>query len=425
MTQKQAFKFLESRITLGWKLELDTMHRLLAESGNPHERVKHIHIAGTNGKGTVAAIMESVLIASGYRAGLYTSPHLRDVRERIRLNGKMIPIPDFVRIIARIQPMIEKYGATYFETLTAVALIYFAEAAEVAVLEVGLGGRLDATNVVVPIVSIITSISYDHTEHLGATLTQIAAEKGGILKSGVPCVCGELPADAARVIAAMAGERSVAMIKSADQFKATITREYPGWTHFDVQGEAEFSGSFSLPLNGAHQVQNALIAASACTQLRQKGWKISRDSFAQGLLQTQWPGRFQIVGQNPTIIVDVAHNPASFDQLVRVIHHFYKLTKIFFIIGLLKDKDFKQITKMVAGIASVVQPVTPDTPRALAAEVLADQFAQMGSTVLTPGRVAEGIDAVLKIAEPESTICIAGSHYVVGEALNKIKGLTR
>ncbi|RPI03040.1 MAG: bifunctional folylpolyglutamate synthase/dihydrofolate synthase, partial [Calditrichaeota bacterium] len=334
-------------------------------------------------------------------------------------------VPDFVRIIARIQPMIEKYGATYFETLTAVALIYFAESAQISVLEVGLGGRLDATNIVVPAVSIITSISYDHTEHLGTTLAQIAAEKGGILKQGVPCVCGDLPDEASQVINAMAAERSVTIVRASNQYKAAITHESPGWTHFDVQGDTDLDGSYSLPLNGIHQVQNAVVAAAACSQLRQEGWKISRDSFAEGLKQTHWPGRFQIVGQNPTIIVDVAHNTASFDQLLHVLNHFFKSTKIFFIIGLLKDKDFQQIAKMVAGTASVVQPVTPDTPRALSAELLADQFAKRVSYVLKPGSVAEGIDAVLKIANPESTICIAGSHHVVGEALEKIKGLTR
>jgi len=221
MTYEQAILFLDGRIGVGWKLGLDSIRRLLVDLGNPHKNLKVVHIAGTNGKGSTAAMLESIFCSAGYRTGLYTSPHLLDVRERMQVNRKMIATDDFARLMQRIAPFIEKYNATYFETLTALAFLYFAEMhLDIVFLETGLGGRLDATNVIDPLLCIITTIGFEHTQHLGDTLEKIAGEKAGIAKTGVPCLVGELPADAERAISSTCKRQNAPFYRSSDMVRA-------------------------------------------------------------------------------------------------------------------------------------------------------------------------------------------------------------
>jgi dihydrofolate synthase / folylpolyglutamate synthase len=426
MNYEQATQFLESRIALGWKLGLESMQEMLAELGNHQQTLRYIHIAGTNGKGSVAAMLESVFRAAGYRTGLYTSPHLVDVRERIRLNGQMISKRQLAVAIERIQQVVEKFQATYFETLTAAALLFFADQqADIVCLEVGLGGRLDATNVIVPDVSIITSISYDHTEHLGGTLAEIAAEKAGIIKTGVPCIVGDLPSEASEVIEQKCCDQRAPLITASQEFSASIRRQVPGRMTLDIEGASPFAGSVQLALNGRHQAKNAEIVASACEKLRKSGWRLSSDDFQKGMRKTRWPGRFEIIHRHPTVIVDVAHNAASIAELAALLLNFYAHWKIIIVIGLLKDKDVLTISRQIAGIAHAVQPVEARSPRALSAVELMQHFSALHAMVLPPGTVAEGVEAVWRMADEQTLICITGSHFVVGEALQKIKGLTK
>ena len=331
MTYEQAILFLDGRIGIGWKLRLDSMRSLLAELDNPHTQFKSVHIAGTNGKGSTAAMLESIFRAAGYKTGLYTSPHLLDVRERIQVNRENISPEHFADLMQRIAPFIEKYGATYFEALTALSFLYFAESnVDIAFIETGLGGRLDATNVILPILSIITSIDFDHTKHLGDTLEKIAAEKAGIIKPGVPCLVGDLPPGAEEVAIQFCEKQNSAFFKAGDIYKLTMLSEKSGATQFQSTND-KFPGDMQLSLNGRHQLSNAAIALTACELLLKDGFKVNHQHISFGFSHINWSGRFEIVGQNPTIILDVAHNPASIASLVDLLSNFYADKKIYFV----------------------------------------------------------------------------------------------
>ncbi|MDZ7346165.1 MAG: bifunctional folylpolyglutamate synthase/dihydrofolate synthase, partial [candidate division KSB1 bacterium] len=318
VTYSEALNFLDSRISLGWKLGLESMNAMLAELGRPQDNVQFIHIAGTNGKGSVAALLASICKAAGYKTGLYTSPHLTDVRERIRLNGRMIEKRRFAQILARIRPVVEQYGATYFETLTAAALVYFAEErAEIVCLEVGLGGRLDATNVVRPLVSVITSISLDHTEHLGSTPAQIAVEKAGIIKAGVPCVIGSLPQEAVQVVRNTCRERGAPFIVADQLIRSQILDMQPQRMTVRLESQ-KLSGIVTSRLVGRRQEDNLRIAAAVCGLLRQEPFlqkQLSAEAFRRGVASCRWPGRFEILRRHPLILVDVAHNLEAMQAL--------------------------------------------------------------------------------------------------------------
>jgi dihydrofolate synthase / folylpolyglutamate synthase len=426
MNYEQATLFLESRVALGWKLGLESMQEMLAELGNPERSLRFIHIAGTNGKGSVAAMLESVFRAAGYRTGLYTSPHLVDIRERIRLNGLMISKRQLAAVVDRIRPAVEKFQATYFETLTAAALLFFADQqTDIVCLEVGLGGRLDATNVIVPDVSVITSISFDHTEHLGGTLAEIAAEKAGIIKAGVPCIIGDLPTEAKEVVEQKCRLQKAPMIAALQEFAVSICRQVPGKMTLDIQGSSPLAVPVRVAFNGQHQAKNVAVVIAACEQLRRAGWRFSSEDFQKGMRKTRWPGRFEIVHTHPTVILDVAHNAAAIAELIALLIKFFANWKIVFVIGLLKDKDIQTISRQIAAIAHAVQPVEAQSPRAFPAAELAQCFFGLVVTILAPGTVAEGVEAVWRMADEQTLICITGSHFVVGEALQKIKGLTK
>lgn len=397
------------------------MRRMLAEVEDPHERARFVHIAGTNGKGSVAAMLESIFRNAGYRTGLYTSPHLIDVRERIRLNGEQIEAADFCRLLERLRPIIEKHEATYFETLTLLAFLYFAETeADIVFLEVGLGGRLDATNLVIPELSVVTTIAFDHTEHLGGTLAEIAGEKAGIIKSGRPCLIGEMAADIVRIFCDRAASLDAPFYQVNALYRYAIDGRELGKTSFSIEGAR--AGRYVLGMNGDVQVSNACLAIAACDIL--SAWRIKDEDITRGLERVQWPGRFQLIRRQPMIICDVAHNVASMEQLVRTLRQLCSRKKIVFLFGLLQDKDVGQITKMIAEIAHFVQPVEPDSPRAISAQELQLKFAHRVN-LFPPHTVAEGLQNVLAQARKEWVICVTGSHYVVGEALVAIKGLTK
>jgi dihydrofolate synthase / folylpolyglutamate synthase len=424
MTYEQAILFLDGRIGIGWKLRLDSMRNLLAELDNPHTQFKSVHIAGTNGKGSTAAMLESIYRAAGYKTGLYTSPHLLDVRERIQVNREHVLPEHFADLMQRIAPFIEKYGATYFEVLTALSFLYFAESnVDIAFIETGLGGRLDATNVILPILSIITSIDFDHTKHLGDTLEKIATEKAGIIKPGVPCLVGDLPQVAEEVVRQFCEKQNSAFLKAGDIYRLSMLSEKPGATQLQSTND-KFPGDMQLSLNGRHQLSNAAIAMTACELLLKDGFEINHQHISLGLSHINWSGRFEIVGQNPTIVLDVAHNPASIASLVDLLSHFYSEKKIYFVVGLMQDKDVELIVEKLAQIAYAVQPVSIDYDRALPAQSLRDKFKRYDILLYEAKYVSGGVVNVLQQCENASVVCITGSHYIAGEAMEKIKGLT-
>ncbi len=423
---QQAIHVLNSRIPVGWKLGLDSMNNMLDDLGNPHHKTTFVHIAGTNGKGSVAAMLASILRQAGYKTGLYTSPHLVDVRERVVINNRKIDRTYFTRLVEFVKPTIEKYNATYFETVTTLAFLYFArEKAEIVVLETGLGGRLDATNVVDPDLSIITSIAFDHTDYLGTTLSEIAGEKAGIIKDNRACLIGRLPKEAADTIATIARKKQAPLYHSNELYQFKIEKETIGQSDFSVINKRGEYVGYNLAMNGRFQVENACIAISACDILTSLDWSIKRDHIRSGLRQVVWPGRFQIVKTDPTIILDVAHNAAAMRQLVHTLRHFYGDKKILFCLGVLKDKDVGEMAAAIAQIASIIQPVEVQSSRALPAQELQNFFQRSQSNVLPPKSLSDGLNDISSQLTEDSVLCITGSHYVVGEALALIKGLTK
>ncbi|MDZ7315916.1 MAG: bifunctional folylpolyglutamate synthase/dihydrofolate synthase, partial [candidate division KSB1 bacterium] len=365
--------------------------------------------------------------AAGYKTGLYTSPHLTDVRERIRLNGRMIEKRRFAQILARIRPVVEQYGATYFETLTAAALVYFAEEkAEIVCLEVGLGGRLDATNVVRPLVSVITSISLDHTEHLGSTPAQIAVEKAGIIKAGVPCVIGSLPQEAVQVVHNTCRERGAPFIVADQLIRSQILDMQPQRMTVRLESQ-KLSGIVTSRLVGRRQEDNLRIAAAVCGLLRQEPFlqkQLSAEAFRRGVASCRWPGRFEILRRHPLILVDVAHNLEAMQALKELLANFFSGRRIVLVIGLLADKDAASISRCLADAVQMVITVTPNSERALPAERLAEHFAGLSKDIFAAPNLKAGLERALDESDRNTVICITGSHYVVGEARRRIKSLT-
>lgn len=380
------------------KLGLERIVAVLAALGNPERAYRVVHVAGTNGKGSTCAMIEAGLRAAGVRTGLFTSPHLIEPTERIQIDGAQINPADFERAFNIVHETAEKLDLdchpTYFETVTAMAFWLFREKkVETAVIEVGLGGRLDSTNVVRPILTVITPIDFDHEAYLGHTLEAIASEKAGILKPGVPAVFARQRPEAAKVLEARAAELHVPVTHFEDFEIRDLV--------IDARG-SRFSG-IVCPLAGEHQVDNAVTAALA---LRALG--VSTD----GVAEARWPGRIEHVSPNPDVILDGAHNPAGARALARYLERFYGGRRLWLIYGAMRDKAIDEVAGILFPRAAELVLTTPNTSRALRPEALAE-FAGRGHIEPT---VKSAIDYARASALPEDVIVITGSLFVVGEA---------
>lgn len=390
MTYSDAIGFLSGIQLFGQQLGLETMRALLAQMGNPHESLRFLHIAGTNGKGSVAAMSQSVLTAAGYRTGLYTSPHLISFCERIQIDGKLISEADVACLVEEIKPLLRSTPRhpTLFEVVTAIALQYFREQrVDVVVWETGLGGRLDATNVVNPLVSVITNIAFDHMQYLGDTLAKIAAEKAGIIKPGIPVVTAA-EGEALEVI------RQVCAEQNAPLTVVTV-------------------GENRTPLIGPHQAINCAVAE---TSLRATGLKITAEQMRTGLARTRWPGRFEIVRQQPLTILDGAHNPHGAEALAATLREQFAGRKLTLILGVLRDKDYTEVCRILAPLASRILCVPVANERTASAEDIVRACRPAIAEVCRDVR-----EAYAKAADAEVVI-IAGSLFLIGEAMACLKG---
>ncbi|MDP6141895.1 MAG: folylpolyglutamate synthase/dihydrofolate synthase family protein [Dehalococcoidales bacterium] len=412
--------------------DLRRMKELLACLGNPHLKAKSVHIAGTKGKGSTAAMLASVLIASGYTTGLYTSPHLSDLRERIQVGGELISEIDLINLVEKLKPEVETvnlrdiYGQlTTFELLTALGFLYFAlKKVDFQVVEAGLGGRLDATNVVRPEVCIITSISLDHTGVLGDSLTQIAAEKAGIIKLGAVVITSPQTDEVAKVIEKVCLERGAELVRVGSD----VTWQEPD---FEVKGQLfKVNGKLasyrlSLPLLGHYQLENAAAAVAALEALTTKDFNISRSDIISGLAKVSWPGRLQVVSRSPFVLIDGAHNPASARSLRQSIKYYFKdFNRAILVIGTSVDKDIAGIVSELCPLFDKVIVTRSRHPRAMAAPLILAEFRKHG----VKPRITETVpDAVLLAqaqASPRDLICITGSLFVAGEALEQLSGVS-
>jgi dihydrofolate synthase/folylpolyglutamate synthase len=419
--------------------KLDRMRRLLSLIGDPHLALQAVHIAGTKGKGSTAAMVASVLTAADYRTGLYTSPHLERIEERMAIDGAICPAERFVALAARLQDAAERLdsvdgGPTFFEITTAIAFLHFAESqVDAAVLEVGLGGRLDSTNVCRPEVSIITSISFDHMKQLGNTLAAIAGEKAGIIKPGVPVVSGVVNAEPRQVIASKAREAGARLYQRGVDFDfARVQRTADGAEGLDYS-EPAADGSktrstalagLKLGMPGKHQAANAACAVAAIMRLRERGWNVPERALRAGLTQARCPGRIEILPARPAVVLDVAHNPASIAALIDVLEERLPGRRRVLIFASSKDKDYADMLRLLLPrFAAVVLTQYVHNPRAMDCDELhavARQLLAAGLTGRSPAmQVAADPPAAWSAAQglagPDDAICITGSFFLAAE----------
>ena len=420
--------------------DLRRVEELLARFGNPHLGAGSVHIAGTNGKGSTAAMIASALTASGYITGLYTSPHLHTWRERIRVNGELISEGELAALVERLKPEVEAVNqkATYgqlttFELLTALGFAHFKlKGVDFQVLEVGLGGKFDATNVINPEVCIITSISFDHTEVLGSSLAKIAGEKTGIIKPGCMVVTSPQTDEAGKVIEETCFSYGVGLVKVGSDvtwqgLSSNLSRQL-----LQVKGRLD-SYELSIPLLGDYQLGNAATAVAALEVLAGRGFNISKDSIISGLAQVGWPGRFQILSHHPLLIVDGAHNPDSAQRLKQSLEHYFRLSALkdklrcfdrtILVIGVSCDKDIAGIASELAPLFDKVIATRSRHPRAMALPLLKAEFRRHGVEAQAVEAVSEALSLALAQAGAGDLICIAGSLFVVAEAIEQANRL--
>jgi dihydrofolate synthase / folylpolyglutamate synthase len=395
--------------------DLDRIRSLLGRLGNPHHKFKSLLIAGTKGKGSTAAFAESMVRAAGCRTGLYTSPHLHCFRERIRIGGDLVSEEDVVRLTEYIKPHLASIdGLTAFEVITAIAFHAFAEAGvEVAVLEVGLGGRLDATNVTDPSVAVITSISYDHTQLLGDTLSMIAREKAGIIRPGALVVSAPQVPEAMTMIEEICEGRHASLVVVGEEgYRWLEGRATLHGQSFELQGER-----FWIPLLGRHQIANAVTAWAAMDGLQQRaGLSVPVSARRQGLRTTTWPGRLEILGHHPYVVVDSAHNGDSANKLHVALRDFFPGRRLVLVFGASGDHPFADALSELLPGAHQVFVTRSRHPRAAAPEMLSQAVSRLGHNATVTSEVPQAIEAALANAQPNDLICITGSIFTVADA---------
>ena len=410
----------------GIKLALSNSATLMALMGDPHRKFRSIHVAGTNGKGSTSSFIATMLQAAGYRVGLYTSPHLVSFTERIRINTALITEAKVVELAGRVRDAARKakgpggmvvFSPTFFEVTTAMAFTYFAEeGVDIAVIEVGMGGRLDSTNVITPLVSVITNIELEHTEFLGTTLREIAGEKAGIVKQGVPVVTGAIQQEVITVI-----EREAAACKaevyrlSKDFMPVPVASQHA--QIFDYRGIKASYEKVRINMLGRYQVDNASLALATIECLRDAGIIVDEAAVRRGLEQARWEGRLELMARRPDIYLDGAHNPASAQMLaatVREMKSAYRRTIL--IIGILQDKDCGGIIAALAPLADHVVVTKPEYSRAMAVRALASAIRKLHGSVETAETVGEAIAMARDNVSPDDLVLITGSLYMVGDA---------
>ncbi len=417
------YEVLPANVYEASKFNLDRMRGLLAALGNPQEQFQAVHIAGTKGKGSTAAISESILRAAGSRTGLYTSPHLHTFRERISVAGAMIAREALVEAVARLRAVQTRFpDVTVFELMTALAFDHFAHAGvQIAVVEVGIGGRLDATNVITPRVSVLTSISYDHTAVLGDTLTKIAGEKAGIIKPGVPVVSAPQMEEALLVFEQVAREKNAPLTLVGRDWKWERLAQNLDYQDFRVVGQGpnwphESAYELRLHLLGEHQLVNATTALAAADVLAQEGVPLTVEAVHEGVANAHWAGRFEILERMPYLILDGAHNRDSARQLVAVLDSLLPRARVLWILGTSSDKDIGGIMDELLARSPELIVTRSKHPRAADPRDLAKLAEERGAEVVVAGTVAEALALARKHAAESNVTVITGSLFVVADA---------
>lgn len=413
MTAEEAINFIHSRSWQGSKPGLSRTKHLLSLMGDPQKKLSFIHLAGTNGKGSTAAMLSSVLTAAGYRTGLYTSPYISHFNERMQVDG--CPISD--RLLSELTEEVAPLALsmedlpTEFELVTSIAMGYFARMdCDIVVLETGMGGRLDSTNVIeAPLCSVICNIGLDHTRELGDAVELIALEKAGIIKPGCPTVIYDLPENIRQVISQRCGEENSALI-SADFSRITSLEDSTEGQRFSYD---IFSDIFT-PLLGAHQLKNAAVALEVVKLLRTMGRDLPDDAIKKGFASVSWPARFELISKTPPFIVDGGHNPQCIEAVADNLLRYFPDKPAVIIMGVLRDKDYLSMVRIIEPRACCFVTVTPDSPRALPAQELARILEQFGKPVFPCADTAAAVEKAMALAGEDRPVCSLGSLYFAG-----------
>ncbi len=434
MNYQEAWEFLDQLQFFKIKLGLDSMNQFLERLGNPHQNLKCIHVGGTNGKGSVGATLCSILTAADYQTGFYTSPHLSSVRERFKIGNTYISKEDFARLIKKIHDVLDGSQITYFECTTTLALLWFAEQqVDCAILEVGMGGRLDATNVVTPLISLITNVSMDHEQYLGTTLAEVSTEKAGIIKPGIPVVSGVANDDSGKVIRQTCDERQAPLFLFDREFSGSFNpADKSCWQYHGLDGEVLVD--LPMALRGNYQVANTSLALAALQLLRQQGWKVSEEQIRTGLEQTFWPGRLELFrlsqegeqvdprSNGLNFLLDGAHNPAGVKALKHALRDFSR-NRLILVWGAMNDKDLRVTLREIAPLADIIVFTRPESERSARTSQLKGSLpVAMHQKVVCKEAVPAALQQARILAGSHDLICIAGSLYLVGIARQLLLG---
>ena len=416
MTAIEAINYIESCTWSETRLGLDRTRQLLEAVGSPQKDLKFIHVAGTNGKGSVCAMLDSIMRQAGYTTGLYTSPYICRFNERMQVNGESISDEMLAELTEHVKPAADAMDdhPSQFELVTAISMLYFKRmGCDIVVLEVGLGGELDSTNVIdCPEVAVLMNIGLEHTEYLGDTLAKIASAKAGIIKPGCKAVCYRNEAEVENVFEARCAALGAELHKADfDSIRLhSVSLDGQEFSHGALNG-------LKLPLLGEHQLKNAAVVLKTIEILNANGWTVSEDAIRTGLAQTVWPARFEILSRDPLFIVDGAHNPQCAEALADNLKLLFKEQKLVIIIGVLADKDYDSMLNMLTPFASRFVCITPDSPRALSAEDLAAHLREKGFEADSCGSIPEAIRLALKVCGG-APVLACGSLYMAGDVKN-------
>lgn len=430
MNYKEAINYIHGSLKFGVNLGLERVERLLEILGNPHKKIKCIHVAGTNGKGSTVAMISQVLIEAGYKVGMYTSPYIENFEERIQINNKNIPKEDLCTIIEKVKNAVDQIkdeeieNPTEFEIITVAAFLYFyMNKIDYAVIEVGLGGRFDATNAIEPILTVITSISYDHMNVLGNTLGKIAYEKAGIIKEGIPLILYPQKKEAHDVIIEIAKEKKSEITdvgKAKVQFIENLVEDnkYFQRVHIDTLKEQY---DIKLALLGKHQLINAATAVMAIQNLQQRGVLIQKKHILKGLSKVVWKGRIQVIKNEPLVVLDGAHNIDGISRLKESIKIHFKYNRLILILGILADKEVEKMVKIIAEDAFKVITVSPHNDRAENAEALCDIVKNYNNKSEAEMDYKRAFEKAASYYRKGDMILICGSLYMIGDMIRIIK----
>lgn len=424
MNYQDFLDYIYKRHSGNVKLELDRMLNVLQAMDYPNKKLQGIHIAGTNGKGSTAAICESLCLSHGLSTGMNTSPHLIDYRERFRLNGNNITLEKLITKYKEWEKILEENEASFFEITTALAFhIFDEEKVDTAIFEVGLGGRLDGTNPFKSTVSVITSIALDHTKSLGDSIEKIAFEKAGILKENTPLILGKIPTNADHVISKIAVEKNVPVLRAGTDFAVNNICINTAGTKFDYKfGETEWK-NLNLNLLGHHQAYNAAVALTAFIIFMQKiGKTVNEENIRLALKKINWPGRMQIIRQHPTVIIDGAHNEEGIKTLKHNLQNIFPNQKIFFVLAILRDKNLQSIIKDICAVSYKVYISKNHSQRAAEIEEQEEIVKKYQDNYEVIHDVVDAARTAIKEAKSENIVIISGSLYTISEVL-KAKNL--